>query len=63
MEAGFASSIEDARNQDVDMCDQLLLMKEFARVRAKEDHDPKSVTGSEFKWMIDAERYAGLIEE
>jgi len=57
----FNCSPDVALRQDYELCEQIMLMRNYAELSNMEQRDPKSLTGDHRKFVISLERAAGVI--
>lgn len=64
-EAGLATSAADAMSQDAALCMNIIVMRQFAALSAREKQDAKSLTATqrEFLYALEREASAGEPDE
>lgn len=57
----FNCSPDIAERQDFDLCEQIMLMRNYSELREAEKRDAKMLSPQHRKFIIDMERWAGLV--
>lgn len=60
LEEGLASSVNEALDQDLPVCEQIMDMRSYARLAELERREPKKVSARQYEWLGRVEKQAGV---